>query len=880
MKPISLRFCAFGAYREEQYVDFSRFEENGVFLITGPTGSGKTTLLDAICFALYYVPSGGERGDLFSMRCKSADLKSETFVEFEFESSGKRYRFRRSVNEKGRDKHNCEVYRDGGYASLESNPKQRNVTAHAERIIGLDEAQFRQVIMLPQGQSEKLLTSSSKDKQAILNDLFLTNRWSEITAEIRRRVDAHQKELQKKADGIAGRLRICGCSCLDELRQLCQTKQQELDGVSAQAAEAEEEKKRLDLSRTQAAAMNERFVQLDRLREKYEALRQEWDGREQEEALLGRAEKALEAEPKRNAYLEKKTAAGAALAELAAAEKRHGLCRASAESAAEKLKAHNESGAQAAERAALIPVYESRRAAYKRCGELRSAAENAHRTFSEAEKKLNKTKAAEEGAFAQWQDANNSVTEISRERSAVSDAYIRGCSGRIARDLVEGEPCPVCGSRSHPNPAKPDETSVSEEELDRLNKALEAAVKKVEEKKSLWESAKAASEAVKSEYDSTQTVLTAAETALSEAEKERIEGIDDLAALEEQTAALKREAREYSETAERLKTACEKAENDMSGAAALLEKAGESLSAAQEAEQTAALEWNSALAEKGFSDESDYAAAYLSADSVKERRAELTTLEARYLSAKEAYAAEKEKLAGTERPDMDRLNGEFRRLQEAEKALTETRARLSEQVNRLKESLGELISEKAAYDEEKTLADADENFSDAISSAAGVNLPRFVIAAMLDAVVERANRMMTQVLDGRYELFRTDERTGSKQGTGLELAVYDSVNGRERFVKSLSGGEKFIVSLCFAIAVSAVVQEQGKGVNVEAMFIDEGFGTLDKDRTNDALRILAEVKENHALVGVISHVDMLSENIPAKLTVVEDREHATSFIKY
>ena len=160
MKPVSIRFQCFGPYREEMFVDFEALEKNGLFLICGETGAGKTTILDAICYALYGKSSGGNRGDLSAMRCKLAEPSEETVVEFTFDTNGKRYRFVRSLRF-GRknlmDFHNCMVLEDGAFVPLFENPKLKNVNQKAEELVGLNHEQFRQVIILPQGQFEKLL---------------------------------------------------------------------------------------------------------------------------------------------------------------------------------------------------------------------------------------------------------------------------------------------------------------------------------------------------------------------------------------------------------------------------------------------------------------------------------------------------------------------------------------------------------------------------------------------------------------------------------------------------------------------------------------------------------------------------------------------------
>jgi exonuclease SbcC len=133
------------------------------------------------------------------------------------------------------------------------------------------------------------------------------------------------------------------------------------------------------------------------------------------------------------------------------------------------------------------------------------------------------------------------------------------------------------------------------------------------------------------------------------------------------------------------------------------------------------------------------------------------------------------------------------------------------------------------------------------------------------------------VYGGRYQLRRSDESTGKTHKKGLELEVYDSRHNAYRSVTTLSGGEKFLVALSLAIGLSTVVQAQGHGMQLEAMFVDEGFGSLDRESVNDALEVLQGISRSAGIVGIISHVDQLAETIPSKICITKgkDGSHCT-----
>lgn len=138
---------------------------------------------------------------------------------------------------------------------------------------------------------------------------------------------------------------------------------------------------------------------------------------------------------------------------------------------------------------------------------------------------------------------------------------------------------------------------------------------------------------------------------------------------------------------------------------------------------------------------------------------------------------------------------------------------------------------------------------------------------MLTTVTAAANRLLESVHGGRYRLYRTDDTSGGVRKAGLELEVLDNACGGRRSVRTLSGGEKFLVALSLAIGLSTVVQSRSGGTRLEAMFIDEGFGSLDAESINDALAVLSGIQRTHGLVGIISHVDRLRETIPARLEI-------------
>lgn len=148
-----------------------------------------------------------------------------------------------------------------------------------------------------------------------------------------------------------------------------------------------------------------------------------------------------------------------------------------------------------------------------------------------------------------------------------------------------------------------------------------------------------------------------------------------------------------------------------------------------------------------------------------------------------------------------------------------------------------------------------------------ITFERYVLAAFLDDILREANGRLRKMTNGRFELLRKTDRSKGNIQSGLELLVFDQYTGKERHVKTLSGGESFKASLALALGLADVVQAYAGGVSLETMFIDEGFGTLDPESLDQAVEALIDIQSAGRLVGIISHVPELKERIDARLEV-------------
>lgn len=181
MKPIQLTMTAFGPYKEKEIINFEQLHEHGIFVVSGSTGAGKTTIFDAITFALYDVGSGEDRDKANFLRSDFVDESVATEVELIFEVRGRRYRIWRKFGVDGAGaKREFYDITGGGNEPVVEKFQVRSIQAKVEELIGLTQSQFNQIVMLPQGEFQKLLTSESKHKEEIFRKIFKTERFTQM----------------------------------------------------------------------------------------------------------------------------------------------------------------------------------------------------------------------------------------------------------------------------------------------------------------------------------------------------------------------------------------------------------------------------------------------------------------------------------------------------------------------------------------------------------------------------------------------------------------------------------------------------------------------------------------------------------------------------
>ena len=559
-----------------------------------------------------------------------------------------------------------------------------------------------------------------------------------------------------------------------------------------------------------------------------------------------------------------------------------------------------------AQRTALVEELEAARAAHERLEGLqdrRARAEERHRAALAVEQ-LSAQLIQQDDACTQAAALAQEATERVR---ATRLAWISGTAGALAGELTEGEPCPVCGSTTHPSPASAgtdgatrQQVEAAEERQKQADEALSGAVRERDACIARLQEAQRASDgmnapAAKAALEAATTALTTAQATADGVDElvERLEAFD--AGTEQERTALDA-ARSAQESARsRLEAERETLAQDQrrcleargswpsvtARAAALLVRAQEAEDASEDVDtaRTALAQARSALAdlaaalkEEGFTGAAQATAAFMERGAVEALsatvRAAATARERVRLGLEDPQIAA---LSGQEEDRLEAAAAELARADAAARQAASLQARTAESHEHLRRAVDGVEQAATAYEE---AAGSSADLIRVASLARGENeagtpLATWVLQARFEEVLVFANERLSQMSSGRYELIRVAEETGQRRRRkGLGLAVVDHLGDeRARDPRTLSGGETFYVSLSLALALADVVSAESGGVSLETLFIDEGFGTLDADTLQTVMAEIDHLRAGGRTVGIVSHVAELRDQIAERIAV-------------
>ena len=997
MMPISLTLSAFGPYPDTITIDFESFQEDGLFLITGPTGSGKTMIFDAMIFALYGKTSGQIR-QTDSLRCDHALNEISTFVEFSFSLHQQNYTIKRSPK----------YYLEG-----KKTPKQpsalltlpdgkmvegiKEVNQKMISLLGVDDQQFKQICMIAQGEFTKLIMASSDEREKVLRELF----HSETYQKLEEKLKVHLKTYQDKYDLLLNKRKDLMQELQVEDHQEYLSKQTKL--IASQQKEYDDLKKDLDQKKQQLQLyrlQNQRLIQLKDLKQQFQDLKKQENDYQELNKTVDTLKKAQETNYLYISYIKQQKKLQTLklnqedfLKQLKKLEKDYQEKKVQADFLDYKQQTKEKLQNQIQETKQLIDQIYQYQNDYQNLQTLKQQyrmLDEEHKLFLKKKEKfenglqrdqeriqseqqvqskyelikqqyvrLNEQKVKVHQLsdyYDQILKLNENKSDLQEEYTVVEKQvdhekmqynqmeklYFRKQAGIFALQLKEDQPCPICGSLQHPHPAQIEKEDITKEKLDqqakkvkqqehRLQDILQKILLSNQKKEMLVKQTKQLSSELNIQEEISKEIFIKELDHLSKDEKrmkkEYLELQDELKYIQKLKKSVALSLKDMSTYESKELKQAQSLENIQVQIHQLSGKLDDSLRQYEIGEvnknyQQVQKEYRQ-LSLEIETIQQDY-------EKVKNKYLEIKTkisslnqqiiqeqeiydeLDNKYHTALDAFINEEEflnlktqinQISILEKKYQDylislkSLNEQIISLENEVKdstyvdlsSLSETIKEVNQQLREKNDDLEKLkidysLKEKMIKDIQKINQqlekdeDTYQRYLDLYNLASGknnarVSIERYVLATYFENMLIYANVIMKQLSQGRYQLLRKDDAGKGRSQQGLELDVFDQESGNIRSIKTLSGGESFKAALSLALGLSRMVQDYAGGIELNTLFIDEGFGSLDSQSLDQAMNCLMELHHENKLIGIISHVSDLKDR-----KIIVDRKQKQSVI--
>lgn len=909
MRPLKITMSAFGPYAGEVTLDMQKLGKSGVYLITGDTGAGKTTVFDAISYALYGEASGNYRENT-TLRSKYASADTPTFVELEFEYNNEIYKINRNPeyprpNKRGegftKQSANAELVMPDGSVIT----KIKEVSAKVEEIIGINKNQFSQIAMIAQGDFRKLLNCETNERSKIFRKIFKTEPYHNIEIKLSSLFNELKRNREKEKSGIEQYINQLKCNENDTLSlELERAKSGDvlIEDVIKLAGEIIN-KDTLEYTKTQKniESINEEIEKINsniKLYENQEATKKAYakasaklEDLKTKRNECEKAYKSAEAQRERlddltrkinlinskmPKYDELKSLENSINEKTQSFEKSNNLLKLKQQEIT-LLEKEIDEKSKALEEIKGADLLAQKLTVQKE--EIKKKAE----ALKELKTEIDRCKTEQKNLKNAQSFAKSALDEygaLENEYNQIYIAFFNEQAGIIADELKDGEPCPVCGSTSHPNLARKSENAPSQADVE----SAQNLVKKAQEKA---DKARDTASALKSRFDEIAANVKSA--------AKKLFGTDDNV-FDDYNSNINALKKEYDDTLALLKTANEKLN--------LYQKLDKEIPKIQEKQKSLSDEISKLNTQKASDEafisentkrvtsiksELDFESADLAKDKLKEytnlsndiknaiekSKNDFDDIKSKYDTQKGTKASLEKALKEFKEIDLAALKEKSLKLNEYKNDIDETAKLLYSRIDSNK-LLVDNISEKRdilkEYDDKYVWLKAlSETANGDISGKEKITLETFVQMTYFDSIIRKANIRLLTMSDGQYELVRRSDAETLKKNEGLALDVIDHFNGSSRSVSTLSGGESFMASLCLALGLSDEIQSSNGGIKLDTMFVDEGFGSLDGEALDRALSALTSLSQGNRLVGIISHVDALCDRIDNKIVITKDR---------
>lgn len=1001
MMPINLTLSAFGPYPKVITIDFESFQEDGLFLITGPTGSGKTMIFDAMMFALYGKTSGQIR-QIDSLRCDHAENEQPTYVEFSFSLHQQNYLIKRSPK----------YYLEG-----KKTPKQptalltlpdgkmvegvKEVNQKMVSLLGVDDQQFKQICMIAQGEFTKLIMASSDEREKVLRELFHSETYQKLEEKLKEHLKVYQDRydlLLNKRKDLVQELQIEDYDqYLTQQTQQIASQQKALDQLKQQT---EKQKQQLQLYRLQ----NQRIIQLKDLKQHYQDLKQQDKDYQELNQTIKSLKKAQETSYLYQTYTKQqqklktiKLNQEDSQKKLLALENEYQKNKQQAKTLTDKQQSKEKLQTDIQKTKQLMNQIYQYQEDYQNLQTLKQhyhMLDEEHKLFLKKKEKfenglqrdqeriqseqqiqskyelvkqqytrLNEQKTKIHQLFDYYDqtlkinedksDLQENYTQVEKkvefektQYQQMEKLYFRKQAGIFAMQLEDEKPCPICGSLHHPHPAQIEKEDITKEKLDQqvkkskqqenhLQEILQSILLLDQKKELLFKQIQQLSselniqeeiskeifikeldslskneERLKKEYLNLQDEMKYIQklkksVALSLKDKDDYENknhkqekqlediqiqIHQLSGKVDQTMKdyeigevsknyqlLQQQYQQLSKEIESIQQSYEYIKNQYLELKTKVTTFNQQLIQEQEAYEVIKNNYQDAL--KAFASEDEFL-------SFISKIKQLNTLEKKYQDYLISLKSLNEQIISLENEVKDSTYVDLSSLSETIKEVNQQLREKNDDLEKLK--IDYSLKEKMIKDIQKINQqlkkdeDTYQRYLDLYNLASGknnarVSIERYVLATYFENMLIYANVIMKQLSQGRYQLLRKDDAGKGRSQQGLELDVFDQESGNVRSIKTLSGGESFKAALSLALGLSRMVQDYAGGIELNTLFIDEGFGSLDSQSLDQAMNCLMELHHENKLIGIISHVSDLKDRIERQLVV--ERKQKQSVIQ-
>lgn len=910
MRPVKLTIEAFGPYVKKTELDFGKLGAEGLYLITGDTGAGKTTIFDAITYALYGKSSGGERKDDM-MRSKYAEPTVKPMVELIFDLNGKQYTVTRTLKYE-RQKGTTPYPATAALTFSDGKVIEKDVTANVKKLLGIDENQFRQIMMLAQGDFRKLLVAGSEKRQEIFRSIFNTEIFERFQKALNDKSKLNENILQEKKVNVIANIRLVNC---DVTSEIAEKKLEILENGLANIPTLDEFCK---MVAQQNSADNAQFenasIQYDEIRKQYDELNRIIENEKTRKNQFNEMENLRKQLPetemaKNEAQKNAETIKEKGMMQRDELTKKINLLEEKLEEYDKLEKSLDKIQKYEQELENETKFLDKKRTEYtKLCDALKDSRneENALKSDSDdiaaltdeknkSENYIEKLKAvidavnvfyekneAFDASKKEYNRIGNNAKKLAEKSIEMRRKFNDEQAGIIAEALEEGQPCPVCGSVHHPCKAVKSEGAPSQEEVEKAEKEAEKAQKEENEAskksgiaKGNFDTSKAQALKAIEKANLKCEIGSALKLANEKFEKEKniLMNINEKISTEnKKTERLKKLAEIIRESQEK----CEKLNKDIND----IELKTQKFSTLIEEKKNQAKQLKESLK---FGSKSE------AQREIKKLTAGVKRIDSDIENADEAAKSAKEKLdklqtgistISKQLPEnycpvnIDELNKELGKINEESNKFSDKKNDIARKLKnntdilkKLQNMLPELYDAEDSY----TLFKGLSQTANTKGGNSRESFESYVQSVYFDKILSCANVHLRQMSNDHYELVRQTASRDNRGDRTLDIDVTDHYNGTTRDVKSLSGGESFIASLSLALGLSDTVQQISGGIQIETMFVDEGFGSLDQYTLQQAMTALCSLTQSGRLIGIISHVEILKSEIPKQIVVKKDR---------